>query len=70
MSDDIEKLKRRLEAYELFMSSMEHDYECFSDGNSKLDREGFPGLGHYTWDKLQKWKREIESYTETGEYIV
>lgn len=68
MSDDIEKLKRRLEAYELFMWSMEHDYETFSSGNSKLDGEGFPGLGKYTWDKLQKWKKEIESYTETGEY--
>jgi hypothetical protein len=63
VSDDIEKLKRRLEAYELFMWSMEHDYEVFSKGSFDI-----PGMGKYTWEKLQKWKKEIESYTETGEY--
>lgn len=67
MTEDIEKLKRRLEAYELFMWSMEHDYETFADGNSRIDN--MQGLGKYTWDKLQKWKKEIESFTETGEYI-
>ena len=65
MSDDIEKLKRRLEAYELFMWSMEHDFECFAEGTT-FD---IPGVGRYTWNQLQKWKKEIESYTETGEYL-
>jgi hypothetical protein len=64
VSEDIEKLKRRLEAYELFMWSMEHDFEVFSK-DSTFD---IPGMGKYTWEKLQKWKKEIESYTETGEY--
>lgn len=64
MSEDIEKLKRRLEAYELFMWCMEHDYEAFSRGDFDI-----PGVGKYTWNQLQKWKKEIESYTETGEYL-
>lgn len=68
MTADIEKLRRRLEAYELFMWSMEHDYEIFN-GSEPLVNDNIPGIGKYTWNKLQKWKREIESYTETGEYL-
>jgi hypothetical protein len=64
MKNDTDRMMRRIEAFELFMWSMEHDFEVFEDGDFDM-----PGMGKYTWEKLQKWKKEIDSYTERGEYL-
>jgi len=60
-----ERMKRRLEILESFLYDMKRQLEVFEKPDSQIDR----GIGRYMYERVQDWDKEIERFTNTGEYI-